>query len=78
MLSRQFTGCTGHDGALDLHVPLGLPDQSVEVMVIVEPITSKKQGDNGTIESFFGCLQGSSSLSESPQSIQRRMRDEWD
>ena len=69
MFINQLTTHVGKDGILNLKVPLGIRDQDVEIVVIVNPKTSfmtdhAESADE--LKSIIGAWQGEK-LARSPQ-----------
>lgn len=62
MNTMTLTSRTGRDGSLDLHVLTNLPEQSVEVLVVVQsiPRPERAEGQDSWPKGFFdrtaGCL----------------------
>jgi len=71
MQSILLNSRVGHDGILKLNVPVGFQDAELEVVIVVQPITSS-QGltdasgwPSGFFEQTFGCLRDDPIIRES-------------
>lgn len=66
MQSIKLTSHVGADGVLKLHIPLGLPDTELEVVVVLQPLAPASQRPAaeelgwppGFFEETAGALQG--------------------
>jgi hypothetical protein len=58
MLTIAAKGRITRDGTLDLHVPTGLPETDVEVLLVLEPLASSKPAwPEGFLERTFASLR---------------------
>ena len=76
MFSKQIASHIGNDGILNLQIPLGIRDQDVEIMLVIQP-KATDQPEHLTLDAFKGKLKNSANFNEDPVAIQKRMRDEW-
>jgi len=58
MVTIAAKGRVSRDGTLDLRVTTGLPETDVEVLLVLEPLVSRKAGwPEGFLERTFGSLR---------------------
>lgn len=74
MHSIKLQTHVGHDGLLQLKLPVGIIDQDLEVIVIYQPIkqTPKTAWSPGFFERTFGAWQGEPLVRESQGELRER------
>ena len=79
MVTISARGRVKDDGILDLHVPTGLPESDVEVLLVLEPLLKNGQGapiqggwPAGYFEGTFGSLRDNPIAYEPPPQFEAR------
>jgi hypothetical protein len=73
MFRKQLRSHTGKDGVLNLQVSVGLPDQDVDVFLLVESKgSSKKDSDIEKLRKIMGGWQGQTLVREEQADYEKR------
>jgi len=64
MKSMQLKSNVGHDGILRLQLPVDMPNQEIEMVIVIQAVSKKKESrytpvKNGWPENFFQDVVGS-------------------
>jgi hypothetical protein len=73
MVTIAAKGRVSRDGTLDLRVTTGLPETDVEILLVLEPTGSSKEGwPEGFFEMTFGSLRDNPIACEPPPQFEVR------
>jgi hypothetical protein len=75
----HLTECTDEQGELDLHIATGMPESTLDVLVVLQPASSESRGANGDWGEFLSRFNGiceSVPLERGPQG-EHESRESW-